>query len=215
MFEAAEGWMIVMGDVTGKGPDAAATTSLARYTLRTAAAYEACPAQILARLNQALAADEDRRQLVTAICAQIVADPAGGRARVRLACAGHPPAYVLHGEQTPRAAGRPGTLLGAFDGVTYDDDVIDLEPGDVLVLYTDGVTDTRGTHERFGQERLEHALSGLHGSTAEEVAQSLDDAVLAFQDGPQRDDVALLVLRSLPAAESDEDAAGTDAAAAA
>jgi PAS domain S-box-containing protein len=215
MFEAAEGWMIVVGDVTGKGPDAAATTSLARYTLRTAAAYEACPAQILSRLNEALAADEDRRQLVTAICAQIVADPAGGRARVRLACAGHPPAYVLRGdERAPRAAGRPGTLLGAFNGVTYHDEVIDLEPGDVLVLYTDGVTDTRGTYERFGQERLEHTLTGLHGSTAEAVAQSLDDAMLAFQDGPQRDDVALLVLRSLPAADSEADA-GAGAAAAA
>ncbi len=212
MFEAAEGWMIVMGDVTGKGPGAAATTSLARYTMRTAAAYESDPAEILGRLNDALAVDEDRRQLCTATCAQVVPDPLTGRSRVRVACAGHPPPYLLRGDEPPRPAGSPGALLGAFDDATYTDEIVDLEPGDVLVLYTDGVTDTRGEHDRFGQERLHEALCGLGGASAEEIAQRLDETVLAFQEGPQRDDVALLVLRSLPVAGIGADT-GTAAAA--
>jgi serine phosphatase RsbU (regulator of sigma subunit) len=202
----------VMGDVTGKGPEAAATTSLARYTLRTAATYEPQPAQVLARLNAALATDEDRRQLCTAICAQIVPDPVGGRARVRLACAGHPPAFLLRGDEPPQPIGRPGALLGAFDDADYSDDIVELEAGDVLVLYTDGVTDTRGETDRFGQERLADVLTGLRGLDAEQVATRLDDAVLAFQDGPQRDDVAVLVLRCVSPAQTNGANAGTQAA---
>jgi hypothetical protein len=80
--------------------------------LRTAATYEAEPAMVLARLNAALATDEDRRQLCTAICAQVVPDLEGGRARVRLACAGHLPPFLLRGDELPRLAGRPGALLG-------------------------------------------------------------------------------------------------------
>jgi GAF domain-containing protein len=198
LFAAAEGWMMVMGDVTGKGPDAAATTSLARYTLRTAALYEPQPSQILARLNSALAADIERRQLCTAVCVQIVPDPSTGRARVRITCAGHPPPYLLRRDEPPRLAGEPGALLGAFEDAEYVDQVLELEPHDTLVLYTDGVTDTRGARERFGQERLVEALTGVAGLGPEEIASHVDEAVLAFQEGPQRDDVALLVLRCAP-----------------
>jgi GAF domain-containing protein len=198
LFAAAEGWMMVMGDVTGKGPSAAATTSLARYTLRTAAMYESHPAAVLGRLNGALAADADRRQLCTAVCAQIMPEPSSGRARIRIASAGHPPPYLLRGDEPPRPAGAPGPLLGAFEDAEYADEVVELEPHDTLVLYTDGVTDTRGTTERFGQERLVEALTGLSGRSAEEIAEHVDRVVLEFEDGPQRDDVALLVVRCEP-----------------
>ncbi len=198
LFAAAEGWMMVMGDVTGKGPSAAATTSLARYTLRTAALYEPRPAAVLSRLNGALANDVDRRQLCTAVCAQIAPDPVSGRATVRIACAGHPPPYLLRGDEPPRPAGAPGALLGAFEESQYVDHVVELEPHDTLVLYTDGVTDTRGADERFGQDRLVEALTGLAGSSAEDIAAHVDRVVLEFEVGPQRDDVALLVVRCAP-----------------
>ena len=92
--------MVVIGDVTGKGPVAAAITSLARYTLRTAALYERTPERVLERLNDILLADPDRRQLCTALCGHVA--PHGSGVRIRLACAGHPPPYVLragHGAQ--------------------------------------------------------------------------------------------------------------------
>jgi PAS domain S-box-containing protein len=195
LFPAAGGWMVVIGDVTGKGPAAAAITSLARYTLRTAALYEHTPERVLERLNDVLLADPERRQLCTAICAHVA--PNGDGVRVRLARAGHPPPYVVSAGEGARPAGRPGTLLGAFEDVAWDADELALSPGDTLVLYTDGVTDTtRRGNERFGQERVAELLDSCHGLAPEDVARRMDAALQAFEEGPQRDDLAILVLRA-------------------
>jgi PAS domain S-box-containing protein len=195
LFPAADGWMVVIGDVTGKGPVAAAITSLARYTLRTAALYERTPEQVLKRLNDVLLDDPERRQLCTAVCAHLSLH--GEAVRVRLACAGHPPPYVIRAGNGAEPAGHFGTLLGAFEDVWWDPDEVELHAGDTLVLYTDGVTDTtRGAGERFGQEQLAVLLSGCDDLAPEDIAKRIDAALLAFQDGPQRDDLAVLVLRA-------------------
>jgi len=195
LFPAAGGWMVVIGDVTGKGPVAASITSLARYTLRTAAHYEDTPERVLERLNDVLLADPERRQLCTAICAHVSTGDEG--AHVRLVCAGHPPPYVLRAAGGALPAGRPGTLLGAFEDVGWSGEELLLEPGDTLVLYTDGVTDTtRGGGERFGQDRVGALLNGCAGLAPEDIAQRIDAALLAFEEGPQRDDLAVLVLRA-------------------
>ena len=195
LFPAADGWMVVIGDVTGKGPVAAAITSLARYTLRTAALYEHEPQRVLERLNDVLLADPERRQLCTAICAHLSPHPGG--IRVRFACAGHPPPYVMRAGGDTEAAGHAGTLLGAFEDVAWRPDELDLHPGDTLVLYTDGVTDTtRGGGERFGQERLGAVLEACAGLAPEDVARRIDAALMDFEEGPQRDDLAVLVLRA-------------------
>jgi len=187
--------MVVIGDVTGKGPVAAAITSLARYTLRTAALYERTPERVLERLNEILLEDPERRQLCTAVCAHL--SPRGDAFRIRLACAGHPPPYVLRAGHGAEPAGHFGTLLGAFDGVSWDADEIELRAGDTLVLYTDGVTDTtRGDGDRFGQDRLATVLSGCDDLAPEDIATCIDAALLAFEQGPQRDDLAVLVLRA-------------------
>jgi PAS domain S-box-containing protein len=195
LFPAADGWMVVIGDVTGKGPVAAAITSLARYTMRTAALYERTPEQVLQRLNDVLLADPERRQLCTAVCGHI--SPRGDTVRVRLVCAGHPPPYAIRAGDGALPAGHFGTLLGAFEDVSWDPEEIELRAGDTLVLYTDGVTDTtRGTGERFGQERLAALLNGCDGLAPEEIAKRIDAALTAFEEGPQRDDLAILVLRA-------------------
>jgi PAS domain S-box-containing protein len=195
LFPAADGWMVVIGDVTGKGPGAAAITSLARYTLRTAAMYEHTPERVLERLNDVLLTDAERRQLCTAICAHLARH--GDGIRVRFACAGHPPPYLLRAGGDVAAAGHSGTLLGAFEEVSWEADELDLHPGDALVLYTDGVTDTtRGGGERFGQDRLAALLTGCVGLAPEDVAQHIDAALVSFEEGPQRDDLAVLVLRA-------------------
>jgi serine phosphatase RsbU (regulator of sigma subunit) len=101
VFGVGDAWMAVVGDVTGKGPAAAAITSLARYTMRTAAMYERSPSAVLARLNAALAADPDRRQICTAVCARI--EPADdGTLRVVLARGGHPPPFLISASAAPR-----------------------------------------------------------------------------------------------------------------
>jgi PAS domain S-box-containing protein len=195
LFPAVNGWMVAIGDVTGKGPVAAAITSLARYTLRTAALYERRPERTLERLNDVLLADPERRRLCTAVCAHLA--PGADGVRVRLACAGHPSPYVLRAGDGAEAAGTPGTLLGAFEEVAWEATELDLHPGDTLVLYTDGVTDTtRGGGERFGQDRLAALLDTCAGLTPEDIARRIDAALLAFEEGPQRDDLAMLVLRA-------------------
>jgi serine phosphatase RsbU (regulator of sigma subunit) len=116
---------------------------------------------------------------------------------VRFACAGHPPPYLLRSGCEVVPAGRSGTLLGAFEEVAWEPDELDLNPGDTLVLYTDGVTDTtRGGTERFGQDRLAALLVDCAGVAPEDIAQHIDRALMAFEEGPQRDDLAVLVLRA-------------------
>jgi PAS domain S-box-containing protein len=188
-----DAWMVVIGDVTGKGPEAAAITSLARYTVRTAAAYEQAPAAVLRRLHEALREEPGRHRLCTALCLRI--ERGGGEGfTVCAASGGHPLPYRLAPGRPPQLVGRTGALLGAFPGVTWPQTVETLAPGEALVLYTDGVTDTRGADERFGQARLEALLAGLGGAPADEIAGQIDHALQEFDAGEQRDDVAILVL---------------------
>jgi serine phosphatase RsbU (regulator of sigma subunit) len=195
IFPAASGWMVAIGDVTGKGPVAAAITSLARYTMRTAAMYEHLPEKVLERLNDALLADPERRQICTAVCAHL--SPQEGVARMRIACAGHAAPFVLRAGDPPIEAGHPGSLLGAFDGVEWASSEVELREGDTLVLYTDGVTDTtRGDGRRFGHDRLAAVLADCRDLAPDEVASRVDAALLAFEEGQQRNDIALLVLRA-------------------
>ncbi|HET6509528.1 MAG TPA: SpoIIE family protein phosphatase [Baekduia sp.] len=200
LFESRDRWMVLMGDVTGKGPGAAAITSLARYTMRTVAQYEDDPTVMLGRLNATLGSDPERRQICTAVCVEVLpreADPAdrpGAGARLRIVCAGHPsPLLVRRDGGDVDAVGRPGTLLGAFPEGRWSVTDVELGDGDSLVLYTDGVTDTRGPDgRRFGSERLEETLRAIGPAEAEEIAGGIDAALRAF--GEQRDDVAVLVL---------------------
>jgi serine phosphatase RsbU (regulator of sigma subunit)/PAS domain-containing protein len=196
LFPSGDAWMVVVGDVTGKGPVAAAITSLARYTMRTAAMYERSPAQVLARLNEALAVDPERRQLCTAVCARI--EPAADGAIVAtVARGGHPPPFLVSAAGGAQGVGTPGPLLGAFEDGTWEEREVVAHPGDALVFYTDGVTDTRGEDgERFGQDRLAALLDTLGALDADELAARIDAAVQAFERGQQRDDVAMLVLRA-------------------
>lgn len=199
-FRSGDGWMLAIGDVTGKGPEAAAITSLARHTMRTAAMYERDPARVLERLHEALRAEQRERRLCTALCARVEPGPSG--VSVSLASGGHPAPYLLRPRGEPVAVGRHGLLLGAFPSATWEAERFELSPGDALVLFTDGVHDARGPGgERFGTERLEAVLRASAGRSADAIAGSIDQAVLRFQDGPQRDDVAVLVARALPGAE--------------
>jgi Stage II sporulation protein E (SpoIIE)/GAF domain len=196
VFGVGDGWMVVVGDVTGKGPEAAAITSLARYTMRTAAMYERSPGAVLARLNAALGADPDRRQICTAVCARL--EPAeDGTLRVALARGGHPPPFLIGAAGGAEAVGTPGPLLGAFDGGVWEERHIVVGVGEALVFYTDGVTDTRGADGAlFGLDRLSELLDGAGALDADEVASRIDEALLTFEHGQQRDDVAVLVLRA-------------------
>lgn len=187
-------WHAVIGDVCGKGVEAAKMTALARYTLRAAALRGGPPSAMLTDLNDALEHQSRGDGLyLTAILVTVRA--VDGAVAGQLAVAGHPPALVRRAGGTVEEAGRYGSLLGVFARITLHDVDLLLAPGDALVLYTDGLTDARRGAERFGEARLlAAAAAGVRPGAAALVAE-LDAAVANFGDDRADDDLALLVLR--------------------
>ena len=191
-------WGVVMGDVSGVGPEAAALTGIARYTIRAVAADEG-PTGVLRALNDALNNQRTGDRFCTAVYLRLVPGAAG--VDVTLANAGHPPALILRDDgRVEPVSGETGMLLGLFPDASIVDQPVRLHPGDAIVLYTDGVIEARNpdTGEFFGQERLESLLSQCAGRTADGIARRLELAVIDHQSGQTLDDVAILVVRSLP-----------------
>lgn len=196
VFEVADGqWVVTLGDVAGKGAEAAVVATLARHTIRAVAVSESSPAGILAQLNRVVLAHPTDRFL-TAVVLRL--RRAGDRWDVVMSLGGHPPAILLAQGRQPRTIGEAGHLVGAFDFVEFDDLRFELLPGTAVVLHTDGVTEASNPDhaDRFyGDERLVRALHAQPGTAQELVDRVLDD-VLRFQDGVPRDDIALLALQA-------------------
>jgi serine phosphatase RsbU (regulator of sigma subunit) len=190
-------WSVVVADVCGKGPEAAALTALIRHTLRSEIAHGLGPVEALRRLNEAMLLDTaaGASRFATVAHAQIEVDAAG--ATVRLAGAGHPPPLVRRGDQV-EAVALSGTLLGVYPEVDLLATTVRLDPGDMLVLYTDGVTEARGVDGFYGADRLTRVVSTQASGGAEALAERLLADVVAFQHGRPRDDIALLVVEAAP-----------------
>ena len=189
VFPTAAGWMAVMGDVVGRGPAAASLTAMGRYTLRTAGSLVGTPTMGLVRLN-----DNLRERGEMALCTAAVVLLRDGGNEATLVCAGHPLPYLIRNGGV-KAVGRTGPLLGAFDHGHWLSASLEIAPGDVLVLYTDGVIDARGSDGRFGEERLEVALAGT--ASAEDAVERIRGALLEFAGDEQDDDTAVLAMQRL------------------
>ena len=190
-FEVPGGWMALVGDVAGRGAEAAALTSLSRHTLRAVGKLLGDPMVALGQLNAALR-ERPKLPLVSVCCAHL--RELGAEAEVSLVLAGHPPAYrIRSGDPQPLGVFAP--FLGADDNTSFSATTIRLAPGDQLVLYTDGVLDTVGESERFGEQRLVDALRNAHD--AADTVSRIEDALSAFASGPQVDDTAVLVVERL------------------
>jgi hypothetical protein len=187
-----ESWAALIGDVQGKGPDAAAVTALARHTLRAAAAYEDRPSGVLALLHRALR-EQNAERFITVAYAHL--RWTGERLQVELACGGHPLPLVVHPDGTVEPVGQLGTLLGTDIEPQLADVNVELVEGDLLVLYTDGVTEVRRRRrEVFGIRELTALLESCGGLAPDAVADRVEAAVLAASEGMLRDDVAILVI---------------------
>ncbi len=186
-------WLAVIGDVVGKGPQAAAMMGLARYTVRTAAFAEGRPSRILGTLSQAFLRQTKEHRFCTACCVRI--RRSGYGTRMTVSTGGHPLPVVLHENGAIDVVGSPGTILGVFEDPVLTDHAVDLVAGDALVLYTDGVTDERQDDEEFGENRLYDVLSTLGAGSAREIADGVLEAVVGFRTGDPRDDIAILVLK--------------------
>ncbi|MFJ9832464.1 SpoIIE family protein phosphatase [Streptomyces sp. NPDC101169] len=221
LFPAGDGrWCFAVGDVQGKGPEAAVVIGLARPWLRLLAREGYRVADVLDRLNQLLlddateAADAAARALVAAGGRPVAAGDgpqtrflsllygeltphADGGVRCTLASAGHPLPLLLRPDGEVRTAARPQTLLGVVEDETYTSETVELRPGDSLLCVTDGVTERRSGSRQFDDgDGLARALSGCAGLSAEEIAERIRRLVHDFGGGLPEDDLALLVLQA-------------------
>ena len=191
VFPVPDGWAIALGDVTGKGTAAAAVTALLRHTLRIAAYMEREPSGALLRLNEALRRDKEASELATAVCCFL--RPREGGVEVALASAGHPPPYVRRADGTVEEAVTPGVLLGAMDSGAPPTSHLTLEPADVLVLYTDGVTEARQGSSLLGEQGLRKTLRDAPPS-ANGVVDAVERRAVEVQGGHPRDDIAVVAV---------------------
>jgi serine phosphatase RsbU (regulator of sigma subunit) len=190
VFRVPGGWMLAIGDVTGRGARAASITAVARYTLRTAAVLTDDPVLALRTLNRALLARGD-----TALCSiaavTVSEDP---REPVKVAVAGHPPPLLVDGESVIEAA-ESDPVLGAFADAEWSIERSVVTLGQQLVIVTDGITEAKGPDGRFGEERLHAALRGA--SNPAMALQRLEGSLQSFTDGALDDDIAMLAMTRL------------------
>ena len=183
-FRIEDGWMAAIGDVTGHGARAATVTALARYTLRTAGSMTGSPVAALSELNRSLLA-RPGGALCTVVLLAMRNDRPG---RLEIAVAGHPPPVLIRAEGAD-SLDRGGPMLGAFDDATWSVESIDLDVGDGIVLYTDGLVEAREGDERFGLSRVLATVNGCHEPAA--LVSRLDSEVIGFSQSLE-DDAAVV-----------------------
>jgi phosphoserine phosphatase RsbU/P len=191
IFEIARGdWVVAVGDVCGKGVEAAVVTAAVRYAIRGAAVRLHEPGKILEALNEVLLHHETNR-FCTVVLVRLRRTEEGWIATS--SAGGHPlPLLVRAGEQA-RPVGRHGTLLGARPTTTAYDVDVELRSGDAILLYTDGVTEGRRGHEFYGEERLRDVVTE-HAGSAGSLCEAILADVLRFQTGDPRDDIVVLAV---------------------
>ena len=202
---SSSSWGVVLGDVCGKGAQAAAVLALARYTIRAVAMCETCPSAILAGLNEAMLRqrrERDEHTFCTVAYARLEKEEdaersvAEGGIRVTICRGGHPAPVLLEAGGSVRRIGEPGRAIGLFEDPQLTTQETRLAPGDTLVFYTDGVIEARAPDGSFfGEDRLLCLLGSCSGLDASTIAGRIESAVLDFQENGSRDDVAILVLR--------------------
>lgn len=191
VFQLDDGqWALLIGDVCGTGPDAAALSSIARHTVRAAARHGCPPEVVIDWLNEAVRLS-NREQFCTVCYATLTTTSDGWR--LTSTAAGHP-LPIVSTAGGARSVGRPGSLVGMFEEVTAHPQVTDLRSGDVVVLYTDGITDLPPPHG-IEPAQLADLVHGARGASATEVAATIHRSLLdRVPDRNRRDDAAVVVL---------------------
>jgi serine phosphatase RsbU (regulator of sigma subunit) len=210
------GWGVVVGDVCGRGHDAAALAGVMRHSVRATAINNPCPGEVLARTNRAVIDQMDDFRFATATYLHATADPAavagaaeGARraegldkaalgvsavVAITVSSAGHPRPVLVRADGRVEVLDCGGVALGVVAEPTFTEVVATLDPGDSVVLYTDGVTDARGPDGLFGQDRLLAVLASMAGRTPDSIVGALDDAVRRHRAGAD-DDMAVVVVQ--------------------
>ncbi len=190
VFEVEPGrWAIVVGDVCGKGAEAAAVTAMARWTLRSLAGSAVAPADALRHLNDAMLRQDLEGRFITLAYLLLTVRPSS--AHVSVACGGHPPPVLVPAVGEPVALEVRGDLIGVWPDIELQTVELDLAPGDAVVVYTDGVTDQGPEPSRAPEAALRDRAPG---ATAAALAATLEDQALS-SGAARRDDIAILAVR--------------------
>ncbi len=190
-IQTPDGWVVLLGDVTGKGVEAASMTSLVRHGARFLSKHEQSPGKILSRLNEELR-EQPGMWLCSALCARLHRD------RVVISSAGHPAPFIVREDGRIREIGVTGPILGAWSGGASVERSVVIAPDETLFLFTDGVVDTRGETERFGAQRLKRFLSEHASASPNALLVALERTLESFQRSAQSDDTAAVALRPTP-----------------
>ena len=192
VFQIGAGdWVVVIGDICGKGVGAAVVTTVARYTLRAASVRLDSPAATLGVLNDVLLG-HDTDRFCTVLVVRLRQSDGGWS--VTVSSGGHPRPLLLRAGAEPEWFGPEGSLVGVLESASFADAETSLQPGDALVLFTDGVTEGRRDGEFYGERRLAEVVGAVAGS-AQAMADALVGDVLEFQRDDARDDIAVVALR--------------------
>jgi serine phosphatase RsbU (regulator of sigma subunit) len=195
LFPIREGcWGFAIGDVCGTGPEAAAVTGLARHALRLLAREGLGGPAVLERLNAAILDEGARSRFLTLLYGELHPQD-DGSAVLRMVCAGHPLPLRLRPDGTVVPAADPQPLLGVMDDLELVEQSFTLDPGDVLLCVTDGVTERREGTRMLGDDGLADVLATCTGLTAGAVAARIQRAVERFASDAPSDDMAILAMR--------------------
>lgn len=193
-FEAGGGaWMLVIGDVCGKGPRAAGITALARHTLRAAALSGRSPRRMLLMLHRALQAQPAEADLCTVCLVRF--ERASARGELTIALAGHPQPLLIDERGESRMLGRPGTLLGVLEPIRVHETSEAIGPEQTLLLYTDGVPEARRGDNLLGEDGLRELARRSPALSLDGLLEHVVRGALAHARGSLHDDLALLALR--------------------
>jgi serine phosphatase RsbU (regulator of sigma subunit)/PAS domain-containing protein len=193
VYPSRGGWGVAIGDVCGTGPDTAAVTAAARHAIRALAHLDPDPAAVLRGINEIMLAEDFGGRFVTADAGHL--SWRDGRLRLSLSSAGHPGPVLLRPDGRTQVLDGGGLPLGIFPDAEPASQDVELDPGDLLFLYTDGLTSACGPDQVQFEERLTDELAALAGQTAAALVSRVREVVLELSGGELRDDVTMLALR--------------------
>jgi serine phosphatase RsbU (regulator of sigma subunit) len=182
---------VALGDVTGHGIEAAADMAMAKFVFRSLAREHAEPSDFLQSANDVVVGEIAPGKFITMV--YVVIDPRTGD--VAVAGAGHPAPRILEADGHVIPLDARGLVLGVEPGQSYEDVHGRLEPGDAVVLYTDGVLEARVDGKLYGHERLDRVLAERSALAPSQLAQAVLDDCRAFARGELADDCAVVVVR--------------------
>ena len=192
-----DSWTVVIGDVCGKGPEAASLTALARHTIRAYEAPDSPPSTVLSELHDSIKENgPPERRFCTAVLARV--ERPNGRARMQVSVGGHPFPLAIRADGRVEAVGESGTLLGGFEQPHLADASTLIRKGESVVLFTDGLLEVRDRSKQLDESWPTSLLKGTNGHSAEWIADRLLEGALERQGGEPRDDIAIVVLRRSP-----------------